>query len=123
MVGSIRTNAHAVAPDRAATGKVLRSVFALEVRESLLDHREIFDAGDDPQRPTADRTGLDAEDAFKALCSETSAFWRRGRIAAASQQDRSVEHAIPTGSSHQTNGSSLFSIDNIFTLSRYLDQS
>ena len=36
---------------------------------NLLDHRWVFDAGDDPQRPAAGRTGLDvdAEDAFQPL--------------------------------------------------------
>ena len=40
-------------------------VFGVQVVENRLDHRWVFDAGDDPQRPAADRTGLDvdAEDA------------------------------------------------------------
>jgi hypothetical protein len=39
------------------------------VGENLLDHRGVFDAGADPQRPAAGRTGLDvdAEEAFEAL--------------------------------------------------------
>jgi hypothetical protein len=39
------------------------------VGENLLDHRGVFDAGDDPKHPAAGRTGLDvdAEDAFEAL--------------------------------------------------------
>jgi len=65
----IRTNPSAVAPTGLQPGGFCGSVFAVEVTEDLLDRRWIFDSGDDPQRPSAGRTGrdVDTEDPFQAL--------------------------------------------------------
>ncbi len=55
------------------------------MRENLLDHHRVLDAGDDPERATTGRTGLDvdAEDAHQALCPghRGPAFGRRGLLA------------------------------------------
>ena len=50
--------------------------------QDLLDHLGIFDAGDDPDRPTAGRAGLDvdAEYALQALRLRLMAAWRCGGV-------------------------------------------
>jgi len=50
--------------------------------QDLPDHLGIFDAGDDPDLPTAGRTGLDvdAEHALQALRLRLMAAWRCGGV-------------------------------------------
>ena len=54
-------SAPVVAPERAATGRVVGKHFCVEVREDLLDHHGVLDTSDDPQCPAAGRTGLDVD--------------------------------------------------------------
>jgi len=60
----------------------IRGVLSLQMGENLLDDRRIFDAGNDPHRPTAGTAGfnVDVEHPFQALrpghrCPALSGGW------------------------------------------------
>jgi hypothetical protein len=79
------------------------------VGEDLLDHRRVFDAGNDPQHPAAGRTDLDveAENAFQVQRPLRLALALGGRRLHAAQQ---------TNSEPGMNGSSGSSADIFFWL-------
>jgi len=54
-------SAPVVAPERAATWRVVGKHFCVEACEDLLDHHGVLDTSDDPQCPAAGRTGLDVD--------------------------------------------------------------
>ena len=57
----IRTDLPAVAPEMAATERVVGEHFCVEVGEDLLDHHGVLDTSDDPQLPAEGWTSLDVD--------------------------------------------------------------